>query len=90
MTFKTESTQQFLTIFEEYKERIRSAEGCSHLKLLRDADSPNVFFTYSTWDDALCLEKYRHSTTFGEVWPQVKPLFAAPTEAWTTHALHEI
>jgi quinol monooxygenase YgiN len=90
MTFKTESTQQFLSIFEEYKERIRSAEGCTQLKLLRDEGSPNIFFTYSIWTDAKYLEKYRHSSTFGEVWPQVKPLFAAQTEAWTTQALHEM
>ncbi len=90
MTFKTDSTDQFLAIFDTYKERIRSAEGCSHLKLLRDDAMPNIFFTYSIWDDPKYLEKYRTSPTFGEVWPQVKPLFAAPTEAWTTQALHEI
>jgi quinol monooxygenase YgiN len=90
MTFKTDSTDQFLGIFEQYKERIRSAEGCSMLKLLRDAHAPHIFFTYSVWEHELFLEQYRQSATFGEVWPQVKPLFAEPTEAWTTHTLHEI
>jgi quinol monooxygenase YgiN len=90
MTFKTDCTDQFKAIFEQYKERIRTAEGCTHLKLLRDAQDPCVFFTYSIWEAPEYLEMYRHSTTFGEVWPQVKPLFSAPTEAWTTQALHEL
>ena len=85
MTFRTDSSDQFLSIFEQYKTRIRSAEGCTHLSLLRDINNPHIFFTYSRWEAEHNLEAYRHSSTFGEVWPQVKPLFAAPAEAWTVH-----
>jgi quinol monooxygenase YgiN len=85
MTFRTDSSETFLSIFERYKTHIRAAEGCTHLSLLRDIHSPHVFFTYSRWEAEHNLEAYRHSPIFGEVWPQVKPLFAAPAEAWTAH-----
>lgn len=83
MTFRTDTSDIFLSIFEQYKSRIRQTEGCTHLSLLRDVNHPTVFFTYSHWEAVQFLEAYRHSATFGEVWPQVKPLFAAPAEAWT-------
>ena len=90
MTFRTEATAQFLDIFEQYHTQIRAADGCCGLKLLRDENNPNIFFTYSLWEDESFLEVYRHSATFGVVWPQVKPLFAAPAEAWTSTALYEL
>jgi len=90
MTFRTEAAAQFLLIFEQYHNQIRAAKGCCGLKLLRDANDPRIFFTYSLWEDESFLEIYRHSATFAAVWPQVKPLFAAPAEAWTTEALYEL
>ena len=87
MTFRTESAEAFEQIFNQYKDRIRAAEGCTHVSLLRDIDNPRVYFTYSHWENADFLENYRHSAVFGEVWPQVKPLFAAPAEAWSTMLL---
>lgn len=89
MTFRTEETARFIDIFEKYREHIRSAEGCCSLQLLRDIDNPSIFFTYSVWEHETYLEIYRKSETFEEVWPQVKPLFAAPAEAWTTSVLHD-
>jgi quinol monooxygenase YgiN len=90
MTFRTEAAAQFLDIFEQYHNQIRAAEGCCGLKLLRDANDPRIFFTYSLWQDESFLEIYRQSATFSDVWPQVKPLFAAPAEAWTTAVLYEL
>ena len=87
MTFRSDCTEEFLLIFEEYKSRIRAAEGCTELHLLRDATDPRVFFTYSQWESATDVDNYRHSETFGAVWPRVKVLFAEPAEAWSTHAL---
>lgn len=83
MTFRADSSESFLSIFERYKTHIRASEGCSYLALLRDKHNPCVFFTYSHWEGEHFLEAYRHSATFAEVWPQVKPLFASPAEAWT-------
>ncbi len=83
MNFRPEAIHQFLAVFDQYKHRIRSAEGCTHLSLLREKKEGYVFFTYSHWEDESFLEKYRHSSIFAEVWPQTKALFASPAEAWT-------
>jgi quinol monooxygenase YgiN len=80
MTFKPEHIETFLHIFEEKKERIASFPGCSKLELLREGD---IFFTYSVWDDAAALERYRTSELFQSTWALVKPLFSAKTEAWS-------
>lgn len=83
MTFREEHVPEFQRLFAGWKARIRAFPGCRHLELLHDTADPRVFFTYSHWDDADCLERYRRSAVFSEVWPTVKPLFAAPTETWT-------
>lgn len=88
MTLAAEHVERFQELFESWKERIRAFPGCLHLELLHDAGDPRVFFTYSRWDDAAGLEAYRTSEVFSEVWPAVKPLFAAPAEAWTMHREH--
>lgn len=89
MTFRPEACDEFVGIFEEYKHKIRSAEGCTHLELLRQTHDGNVFFTYSKWEDEKYLEIYRKSTTFAIVWPLTKALFAESAEAWTNEVLHE-
>ncbi|MEP2023272.1 MAG: antibiotic biosynthesis monooxygenase family protein [Reichenbachiella sp.] len=81
MTFKEERVEQFLEIFEQSKEKIRSFPGCQHLQLLADANQPNVFSTYSIWKDESDLNVYRNSELFGQVWPETKCLFAAPPVA---------
>jgi quinol monooxygenase YgiN len=83
MNFRDDAVATFQTIFNTYKEKIRAAEGCTHLTLLRHTPDGNIFFTYSKWEDESYLEQYRHSDTFAEVWPQTKALFQAPAEAWT-------
>jgi quinol monooxygenase YgiN len=80
MTFHEEQVETFLHIFEERKERIASFPGCAHLELLREG---NIFFTYSQWDDAASLEKYRHSELFQSTWSLVKKLFSDRPEAWS-------
>lgn len=87
LTFKPEHIDDFIVLFERYKHVIRGAEGCLHLSLLQGTDAPNIFFTYSRWQEALYLEKYRQSSTFSEVWPLTKALFLAPAEAWTLNEL---
>lgn len=88
MTFAPEHVGRFQELFTGWKERIRSFPGCQHLELLHDTEDTRVFFTYSYWDSAKDLEAYRTSDVFSEVWPTVKPLFAAPTEAWTVEREH--
>lgn len=88
MTFAPEHIGRFQQLFEGWKGRIRAFPGCRHLELLHDTADPRVFFTYSHWDGPDDLERYRTSAVFSEVWPTVKPLFAAPTEAWTVERTH--
>lgn len=85
MNFRDDAVATFQNIFNTYKEKIRAAEGCHHLTLLRQTHDGTIFFTYSKWEDESFLEKYRHSDVFAEVWPQTKALFQAPAEAWTVN-----
>lgn len=90
MTFRSEACDEFLRIFDKYKHQIRNAKGCVHLSMLQCKEEPYVFFTYSKWNDENALDDYRYSSTFKEVWPQVKIHFAAPAEAWTVDELVEM
>lgn len=83
MTFRPDAVGEFLLIFEEIKEKIRSVDGCRRMELFRQVGQPNVLFTISQWDDEQALEAYRHSALFASTWSRVKPLFAAPAEAWS-------
>ncbi|UII24376.1 antibiotic biosynthesis monooxygenase [Fulvivirga ligni] len=72
MTFKPESVETFLEVFNSSKNKIRSFPGCKHLELQRDYHNPNVYATYSHWEDDQALENYRHSELFKGVWAQTK------------------
>ena len=88
MTFAPHHVNDFLKLFSENKNRIASFEGCTHLELLNDKENPNVFFTYSKWQDESFLEKYRESELFTSVWNETKKLFAAKAEAWTVEEMN--
>lgn len=90
MTFREGAVEDFLPVFDKYKERIRAAEGCTHLQLWQDVNNANIVFTYSHWEDEKYLLAYRHSDVFAEVWPKAKALFAVPAEAWSVDALREM
>lgn len=83
MTFDPGKVDEFLEVFAMYKENIRKQEGCSHLDLLRDVNSPNIFFTYSHWENEECLNNYRDSELFKTVWGKTKILFEKKAEAWS-------
>lgn len=83
MTFAPEKTGDFIKTFNERKAMIASFEGCSGVELLRDLNNPNIFFTYSRWNNADSLEKYRQSELFTTVWDTVKQWFAGKPEAWS-------
>jgi len=83
LTFKTSEIETFKAIFEEKKEKIRGFAGCEHLELWQDIDHQNVFFTYSFWQDASYLEKYRHSDFFKSTWKETKVLFDGKPIAWS-------
>jgi len=90
MTFQEDKVKDFLEVFAESKEKIKSFEGCSHLELLKDYHSPNIYLTYSCWKDDKALDNYRHSDLFKRVWSQTKPLFEAKPIAFSSEKYIEV
>lgn len=83
MSFEPSKIDAFLANFEAKKHHIRNFDGCEFLELYRDKNNPNLFFTYSYWNDENDLERYRNSALFKEVWAETKVLFNDRPEAWS-------
>lgn len=83
LTLQPERVPEFLALFRASEGRIREQPGCQHLELWQDADQPQVYCTYSHWNDAAALDAYRRSALFGEVWPATKLLLAVPAQAFS-------
>lgn len=83
MTFKPEETASFLTYFNTMKYKIEEMDGMINLKLYQDETNPNIIFTHSTWLNSSCLDVYRKSDFFEEVWPKTKAMFADKPMAWS-------
>lgn len=83
MSFDPEKVPAFLEVFEQSREKISNFPGCQGLTLLRDANLPNVFFTYSYWDDPENLDAYRFSELFRKVWGATKVHFNEKPLAWS-------
>ena len=76
MHFRSDEVGTFTRIFDEVKSNIRNFPGCSHLKLMRDHQDPDIFYTYSKWESQQHLDSYRHSELFEDTWRKTKALFA--------------
>ncbi|MDV6166976.1 antibiotic biosynthesis monooxygenase family protein [Flavobacterium sp. DG1-102-2] len=87
MGFHEDKVEAFLNNFEQVKQDIRNFPGNRFLELYRDKNNPNVFFTYSYWEDEADLENYRNSELFIEVWAFTKQLFSQKPEAWSVDKL---
>lgn len=87
LTIKPETVNNFIDAFELRKNMISNFEGCSGVELLRDINQPNIFFTYSKWQNEGALEKYRQSELFKATWDEVKPMFNDRPEAWSVENL---
>ena len=83
MTFDPSRVIEFEELFDKNKHKIRAFQGCTHLELLHDINVPNIYFTYSYWEDPKYLEMYRGSDLFAEVWSNTKKLFSGKPEAWS-------
>lgn len=90
MDFKPENITAFLAIFEASSPKIRGFKGCSFLELYRDKNNPNIFFTYSYWEDDVALENYRTSPLFKGVWAETKKLFNNKPQAWSVDKLFSL
>jgi quinol monooxygenase YgiN len=83
MHFRPESVSTFLALFANVHPQISNFEGCTGVTLLRDINTPGIFFTYSHWQSPTHLEAYRHSELFRNTWSQTKSFFAEKAEAWS-------
>ncbi len=83
LTLREDGATPFVEIYEKSKPVIKGFEGCLHLELLRDISQPNVFFTYSHWENEEALNAYRNSDFFKETWTKTKALFAGKPAAWS-------
>lgn len=89
MTFRDEHSEDFLAHFEKIKHKITAMPGCEKLRLHRDIDTPNIFFTYSQWQADEDLQNYRQSELFIETWKTVKAWFADRAEAWSVDTIFD-
>ena len=90
LSFAPENITTFLDVFERTKEKIRGREGCTHLELLNDINSPNIYFTYSHWKEERFLEDYRNSDLFKAVWAETKVLFNDKPQAWSVKSIDNV
>lgn len=84
MSFQPDKVEEFLNVFNNSKHLISSFNGCRGLKLLRDSNRMNIYFTYSTWEREENLEEYRTSELFKNTWSRTKVLFNDKPQAWST------
>lgn len=76
MSFQEDKVSDFLSVFEESKEKIRAMKGCQYLELMQDLHQPAVFMTHSHWLSEEDLNAYRDSELFRATWARTKVLFA--------------
>ena len=84
LQFQSEKTQDFLALFDSVVTKVNSFPGCYHMHMVRDIRDPNLFFTYSHWENETALNNYRDSDLFQSIWPTIKPWFSQKAEAWST------
>lgn len=81
MTFIPEKVDDFIKVFNESKDFIRSYPGCIQMQLLKDIQQNNIYYTYSHWESEEALNHYRNSSRFREIWMNTKVNFQEKAEA---------
>ena len=87
LEFTPDRIDDFISFFEKIKDQVNTFPGCQGMQLLQDVSNPCVVLTYSIWNDPSDLEVYRKSSTFGQIWPTIKPWFAKNAQAWSVNAV---
>ncbi|WP_046745332.1 putative quinol monooxygenase [Kordia zhangzhouensis] len=87
MSFHTHLIPDFLAMFDEKKQAIKDRKGCKFLELYQDKHNPEIFFTYSHWQEEADLEAYRNSELFKAVWKQTKAMFNDKPYAWSVNTI---
>jgi heme-degrading monooxygenase HmoA len=83
MHFRKEEVREFQKLFKTVHPKISTFPGCTGVTLLRDINTPEIFFTYSLWNSPDDLENYRRSELFADTWRKTRALFAEKAEAWS-------
>lgn len=89
MGFKAEHCSDFEVFTAEIRPTILSFDGCRHMHVWRDINSPNTYFTYSVWDSEEHLNRYRESDFFKKTWAQTKQWFSERPAAWSVEQITE-
>ena len=85
MSFHAKHIEEFQEMFEKKKDFIRGSDGCSLLELYQDKNNPEIFFTYSYWENDSDLENYKNSELFTTVWAKTKTFFNDKPQAWSVN-----
>lgn len=83
MSFDPDHVTDFLAMFAERYLLIRHFEGCISLRLMKDQQHPNVFYTISEWKSAKHLDQYRHSELFKDTWGLTRSWFNDKPQAFS-------
>lgn len=75
LSFRDDGVQDFLNIFYKSQPLIEAFEGCTSVRLKKDASLSHVFYTVSQWQSEDALESYRNSELFQKTWAKTKALF---------------
>lgn len=87
MTFRDDTAAVFEEFTKTIADTIRSFDGCLHLDIYRDINSPAIFFSYSHWESEEYLENYRMSDFFRKTWTQTKTWFGDKPSAWSVQKI---
>jgi quinol monooxygenase YgiN len=88
MEFETRQIDLFLEKFNQHAIKMKTVPGCISLQLVKDIQTSSILFTISEWREEEDLNDYRTSELFSLIWSELKPLFCAKPEAWTTQSLY--
>lgn len=83
MEFDPQKIDDFLSLFEDVKDKIANYPGCNHVELRKDATIDHVYYTFSKWESEDNLQEYRHSELFIDTWKKTKALFGGKPLAYS-------
>ena len=83
LSIKKNHINDFAAFAEKIKTTIQGFDGCNELKILQNNYNPEIFMTYSIWDNEAALNEYRKSDFFRNIWPKAKLWFSAKPKAET-------
>ncbi len=90
MTFQADKVADFLTVFDDSKDKIRAFPGCHGLRLLQTTGKPHQLSTYSLWESEEALNAYRDSDLFAVTWAKTKALFSDNPVAFSTVIIRDL